>query len=334
LAEAAFRRDFKASSNGRFDAALDFDDLKSLSDVVDAMSELAAVQHAVGRQSVPLLAIWGVDAASTAQLEELTAVTAAFLETVRPDMLMLTGRRAPAVARQAEVLLRRVLGAPSGFKPEKLITGGADGIDAVALRLANEEPPASPGLKVTGEYTPTAFARADMPDDKLNPNPVALQGLSPGKSPIRPASSMVPRQYGDADFHEFLSVMEGQWEARDTANAQRAHACLAFLTHDPARGKGHDGTKATLNIFAAGRYAHPLPDGAADPWEAGAEGEARSPGVVELAGSPTNGFVGYKLHNTPAAAQQRKAAPLSLGGIAAAMMSAIHRCLRRFQGSR
>ena len=82
------------------------------------------------------------------------------------------------------------------------------------------------------------------------------------------------------------------------------------------------------------RYAHPLPDGAANPWEAGAEGDARSPGVVELAGSPTNGFVGYKLHNTPAAAQQRKAAPLCLGGIAAALMSAIHRCLRRFQGSR
>ena len=48
------------------------------------------------------------------------------------------------------MLLRRVLGAASGFKPEKLITGGADGIDAVALRLANEEPAASPGLKVTG----------------------------------------------------------------------------------------------------------------------------------------------------------------------------------------
>ena len=82
------------------------------------------------------------------------------------------------------------------------------------------------------------------------------------------------------------------------------------------------------------RYAHPLPDGVSNPWEAGAEGDARSPGVVELAGSPTNGFVGYKLHNTPAAAQQRKAAPLCHGGIAAAMMSAIHRCLRRFQGSR
>ena len=33
-------------------------------------------------------------------------------------MLMLTGRRAPAVAIQAEVLLRRVLGTTSGFKPK------------------------------------------------------------------------------------------------------------------------------------------------------------------------------------------------------------------------
>ena len=48
---------------------------------------------------------------------------------------------------------------------------------------------------MTGKYTPTAFARADTPDDKLNPNPVALRGLSPGNSPIRPAASMVPRQH-------------------------------------------------------------------------------------------------------------------------------------------
>ena len=136
-------------------------------------------------------------------------------------MLMLTGRRAPAVASQAEVLLRRVLGAASGFKPKTLITGGADGIDAVALRLAHEEPAASPGLTVTGEYTPTAFARADTPDHKINPNPVALQGLSPGRSPIREASAMVPRQNGDTDFHEFLSLMEGPWAMWKTAAQRR-----------------------------------------------------------------------------------------------------------------
>jgi len=319
---------FRETSNGRFDALL-HDDNK-LTSVVEAMCELAALQQAVGRRNVPLLVVWGVDVATTAQLEELTAVTAAFLATVRPEMLMLTGRRAPDVAFQAEVLLRRVLGAASGFKPKTLITGGADGIDAVALRLANDEPAASPGLKVTGEYTPTAFARADTPDHKINPKPVALRGLSPGRSPICDASAMVPRQHGDADFHEFLSLMEGQWEARDTANAQLAHACVAFLTHDPVkRGKGHDGTKATLNVFAAGRYAHPLPEGAANLWEAGAEGEARSPGVVELAGSPADGFVGYKLHNAPAAAQRHKAATLSPRGVAAAVMSAARCCVRR-----
>ena len=319
--------DFRENSNGRFDALLHSD--KKLKSVVDAMCDLAALQQAVGRRGVPLLVVWGVDVATVAQLGELTAVIAAFLATVRPEMLMLTGRRAPAVACQAEVLLRRVLGAASGFKPKTLITGGADGIDAVALRLANDEPAASPGLTVTGEYTPTAFARADTPDHRINPNPVALHGLSPGRSPIREASAMVPRKHGDADFHEFLSLMEGQWEARDTANAQRAHACVAFLTHDPARGKGHDGTKATLNVFASGRYAHPLPEGAANPWEAGGEGEARSPGVVELAGSPANNFVGYKLHNTPAAAHRHKAATLSLEGVAAAVMSAARRCVLR-----
>jgi hypothetical protein len=40
------------------------------------------------------------------------------------------------VACQTEVLLQRVLGPPpaSGCKPKTLITGGADGIDVVALR--------------------------------------------------------------------------------------------------------------------------------------------------------------------------------------------------------
>jgi hypothetical protein len=54
-----------------------------MSDVVEDMRELAAAQHEVGLRRVPLLAVWGVDAATPAQLEELTAVTAAFLETVR-----------------------------------------------------------------------------------------------------------------------------------------------------------------------------------------------------------------------------------------------------------
>ena len=32
---------------------------------------------------------------------------------------------------------------------------------------------------------------------------------------------MVPRQYGDEGFDAFLSLMEGQWEARDTASHSR-----------------------------------------------------------------------------------------------------------------
>ena len=74
---------FRGSSNGRFDAMLDCDNFTSMPDVVEAMRELGAAQHEVGLRRVPLLAVWGVDAATPAQLEELTAVTAAFLETVR-----------------------------------------------------------------------------------------------------------------------------------------------------------------------------------------------------------------------------------------------------------
>lgn len=307
--------DFLVTSNGRFDA-LPNNDNKLRPDWRLCMQELATLQEAVGRRGVPVLAIWGIDMATTEQLDELTAVTAEFLSAVRPERLMLSGRRAAAVASQAEVLLRRVLGAASDFKPKTLISGGADGVDAVALRLTNV-PAVSPGLTVAGQYTPTAFARADIPNNKTNPSPVDLIGLSPGASPICEASAMVPRQFGDDDFNEFLSLMEGQWEARDTANAQQAHACVAFLTHDPKR-KGHDGTKATLNVFAAGRYAHPLPAGAADPWEVGAE--ARSSGVVELATEPADVFVGYKLH-MPAAAQRRKAVASSLA--AAAIVAAV-----------
>ena len=55
--------------------------------------------------------------------------------------------------------------------------------------------------------------------------------------------------------------MEGQWEARDTHNAELADACIAFLTNEK---REHDGTKATLNIFTMGRYAH---FGSASHWE-------------------------------------------------------------------
>lgn len=78
-----FTAEFRETSNGRFDALLHKDN--TLKSVVAAMRGLAALQQTVGRRNVPLLAVWGVDVATTAQLEELTVVTAAFLAAVRPE---------------------------------------------------------------------------------------------------------------------------------------------------------------------------------------------------------------------------------------------------------
>ena len=63
----------------------------------------------------------------------------------------------------------------------------------------------------------------------MNPQPVALTGLEPGPSPLREVSAM-PVPETEADYPEFIALMEGQWEAQDTQNAQLADAVLGFLT--------------------------------------------------------------------------------------------------------
>ena len=224
------------------------------------LMRLAHRQQQVRAKGVPVLAIWGVDVATSAQLDKLVEVVERFLKDARPKRLMLTGRRAAAIADQAELVLRHALAAQEGFKPSELITGGADGVDSVALRLT--DPPLYPGLVAVGLYTPTPFARADI-ESKVNPRPRALTGLQPGPSPLRSADAMVPTPPAGTGgaFAEFLALMEGQWEARDTHNAELADACIAFLTNEK---REHDGTKATLNIFTMGRYAH---FGSASHWE-------------------------------------------------------------------
>jgi len=285
-----------ATSNGRFDALPGGLQPAQQQELV----RLAERQQSVVAKAVPVLAIWGVDLATEAQLNKLAAVVAHFLKECRPNRLMFTGRRAVSVADAAELLMRGVLASPVGFKPSTLVSGGADGVDAVALRLT--DPPVCPGLTVTGQYTPTPFARADV-DGKLNPRPVALAGLEPGPSPLREAAAMepMPAPGPGSAFAEFLALMEGQWEARDTHNAEQADACIAFLTNE--KRPQHDGTKATLNIFAEGRYTH---HGNTGQWET----DGSSCGVETLAEVETEkkpdgkpgphvNVVGYKLMHAP-----------------------------------
>lgn len=258
---------FKQRSNGRFDK-LSVTGLRT--DWRANMRELASRQRSIGLQRRPLLAIWGVDTATDGQLEALTMVTRRFLSEVKPRRLMLSGKRALAVADKAEVLLRRAFdGLDSHFRPEAFVTGGADGVDAVALRLTRPEEPLYHGLIAMGQFSPTPFARADVLSD-FNPRPVELQGLSPGWSPLQAAEMMtMPSSTSDPHFGAFLALMEGQWEARDTYNAQLSDACIAFLgMHKNPGGHAprHDGTKATLNVFAEGRYIYPI-DGFTQHWE-------------------------------------------------------------------
>ena len=190
----------------------------------------------------------------------------------------LGGDQSPTHAHQAEEILRAAL-TQSTFKPKVLITGGADGVDGVALRLRDSPP--YPNYAVKGWYTPTPFARADLGEPPLD-----LTGLEPGPAPLNPpnmdAASMPVPEPGAPEFMEFLAMMEGQWEARDTMDAEEADAVIAFLSTGKPK-TNHDGTKATLNIFTEGRYAHPLASGTFG-WEA--EPQGRSPGVVELPGKP------------------------------------------------
>ena len=230
-----------ATTNGRYNALADGLQPAQLRELV----QLAERQKAVGAKAVPVLAIYGIDLADEAQLDTLADVLAYFLTAVRPAKLMLSGRRTVAIADKAELVLRRVLAAPESFKPSTLVSGGADGVDSVALRLV--APPVCPGLTVTGQYTPTPFARADV-ECKINPNPIVLTGLQPGPSPLRPAAAMepVPAPGPGAEFAEFISLMEAQWEARDTYNAELADAVVCFLTNEARPQHGHHRRAGTL----------------------------------------------------------------------------------------
>ena len=281
-----------APHNARWDNLPPPDGLRP--DYAKAMGSLVEKQQAVGKRKRPVLAIWGADVASEEELETFRTLIVNFLKRIRPARLMISGRRAVEIATPAEQLLRHALGAVAAedVGPRQIITGGADGVDSLAVRIAHDDSTRT----VVGQYTPTAFARADV-EAKLNPTPVQIvgfQGLEPGASPLRDAEEMALPP--STPFPEFIALMEGQWEARDTHNTELADACIAFLS---AGKTGHDGTKASLNIFADGRYAHPPAEGTASQWEV--EADRRSSGVVALSGggaddAPTS-FVGYKILN-------------------------------------
>ena len=281
--------EFLEDSNGRFDKLVSE---RLRGNWKEEMTALACRQQMVGAKNLPVLAIWGVDIATDAQLQKLKEVVTHFLAEAKPTKLMLSGRRASSVAQKAELLLRRVLSA-STSKPQVIISGGADGVDSVALRLTDPSQLALPNLGITGQYTPTPFARADVLG-KGNTQPEELRGLSPGASPLIEVAAMPVPAPGGEGFAEFIAQMEGQWEARDTYNAEQADAVLAFLTADGR--KGHDGTKATLNIFAVGRYAHPPRAPSISEWEV--EPDSRSVGVHDLGPGDGEKFVGYKLFRT------------------------------------
>lgn len=288
------------TSNGRFDILPKSDLNPSWK---KEMTDLARQQNIVGKSDKPMLVIWNIDKATDGQLMELKKVIENFFSTVKPEQLMISGRRASAVADKAQILLHQVLtDKKSAFQPKTIITGGADGVDSVPLRILktlNDQCP-----KIIGQFTPTPFARADVSsshnDDPLPSLDEHFNGLTPGASPLCAVEHIgsIPDP-SDSSFRQFLSVMEGQWEARDTHNSGLADACLAFLTEDPIKKRtGHDGTKATLNIFASGRYAHPFKGENGTPisnWEV--EPDNRSPGVVEVNQSncDSDTFVGYKM---------------------------------------
>lgn len=271
------------------------------------MIELSRRQYAIGLRKRPVMAVWNVDVATDDEIEALALVVRRFLSEVRAERVMLSGRRASSVATPVERLLRRALGRDSAreeswpnhgsFLPSVLVTGGADGVDSVALKLAHPARPLYAGLRAIGQYTPTPFARADVPTED-NPFPMELCGLTPGWSPLVDEGKMPERvpELGEPELDAFLALMEGQWEARDTCNAEQADACLAFLSSSDQRTNGlgplrlHDGTKATLNIFTEGQYAHPLQNGIASQWE--------DEGVLPVGGDAAAhplAVVGYKI---------------------------------------
>jgi len=153
-------------------------------------------------------------------------------------------------------------------------------------------------FSICGQYTPTKFARADVFDKSTNPKPIIpveqIKSLKAGPSDIKRAELISVQQYNHDSpqpFLKFLAIMEAQWEGRDTQNASIADAVVGFAKYNPEKDvteRKHDGTKSTLNIFAHGRYAHPLEDKN----EFDIKPDHRSEGIVVL---DEDNYVGYKV---------------------------------------
>lgn len=195
----------------------------------------------------------GGDVATSEEQRLLARELSSWLTQSNPAKLMISGRRSAAVAEGARGVLQTALRTyfDVSQRPElhTIVTGGAEGVDSVAFDLAREF-----DLTVAGQYTPTKFARPSMRGR-------ASEYFVAGPSPVKDAktiSSFLRRMtvpvHKDSRFPIFLSYMEGQWEARDTINAKLGDACIGFVD---TKSTSHDGTKATLNIFAHGIYAFP-----------------------------------------------------------------------------
>lgn len=217
------------------------------------MKPYRSMQSRIGAKKKPVACIWGADAATTKEQELTTRELSNWLKRSDPEKLMISGRRSAAVAEGASVILRAALSTyfheSKSPKLNTIITGGAEGVDSIAFDLAREF-----DIALVGHYTPTKFARPSMQG-------CSSSQLVAGPSPVKDAtaiSSLLRRMrapvHKDPRFPVFLAYMEGQWEARDTINASLADACIGFVN---TKSTSHDGTKATLNIFANGIYAFP-----------------------------------------------------------------------------
>lgn len=116
----------------------------------ESMKEFAEKQSKIAKKSLPILALWGVDDATEEQLVVLKQVTVDFLRRYAPKELMLTGKRDKGIADRARNILTHALKEPKVVKEEDgngseikiengmtLITGGADGVDSIALHIVS-----------------------------------------------------------------------------------------------------------------------------------------------------------------------------------------------------
>ena len=184
-------------------------------------------------------------------LEALVNNLSDFLDRAKPEFLMISGRRRLDVAEGAHEILKNALERHTRKAHSRLkaiVTGCAEGVDMIAFSIAQDL-----GIRVVGYYTPTMFAR---------PSLRGRRSIAKGPSPLASVQEVnrllhslgsPPSQH--PQFKRFLELMEGQWQSRATLNAHMADACVGFVD---TKVVPHDGTKATLNIFASGVYAYPL----------------------------------------------------------------------------